>query len=133
MTIKEHPTWVGKRPLKFLIYVLLNPNVNYTLTIGEIPKLAWTFSGSVAWERSKINKSTVCFGDTYLRRLPSVEGFPKLDNLYTAKKKDVFELLTDYVFECELIGVNLAPAVAKNKNIEKLSEAVRHIMGQKNR
>ena len=132
ITLKEHPSWIGKRDIRFYLQVLLNPRLNYYMDLEKIPKLVWTFSGSVAWERIKEKSPTVVLGRTYLHKSKYVRNFP---NIYCHVKKvenNFFEVLSNYAFEGEMNGENLSPSVSDEGNIKKLYEAIKICIANEN-
>ena len=64
-------------------------------------KLAWTFSGSIAWENELKLKPTILLGNTYLRCAPSTYAIFSKSNDYE-KVNDFFKHIADHVFQCEL-------------------------------
>ena len=123
ITLKEHPDWVGKRDIKFLFYALLNKRVTYVISLKREVKLAWTFSGSIAWENELKLKPTILLGNTYLRCAPSTYAIFSKSNDYE-KVNDFFKHIADHVFQCELSGVNLTPEVISKENVHRLTNAV---------
>lgn len=123
VTLKEHPDWLGKRQLKFLFYVLFNKDVSYIITQKRDVELAWTFSGSIAWENELISKPTILLGGTYLKHAKHVHPI-FIDERNVYKYNNFFDFISEHVFPCELCGVNLTSEALSNKNINNLSKAI---------
>lgn len=123
ITLKEHPDWLGKRPLRFLIYVFLNPNLNYILKSGNSHGLTWTFSGSIAWENELNSKKTVILGNTYLKHAKNVYALFARNEI-VSKEENFFDYIASHAFPCELAGANLSSYVMSDENIKNLSAAI---------
>jgi len=125
ITLKEHPDWIGKRPISFLFQALINPKINYKTVLTSQPKLAWTFSGSIAWERTQNELPTMALGNTYLQKSLYVRSFPEIADSISKQDDDFFNFISDYVFEGELFGENLNPEVSEPANLNNLLRAIK--------
>lgn len=128
ITIKEHPNHIAKLPLSFLLHILINPKINYVTKLTHTPKLAWTFSGSIAWERTLQGLPVVALGKTYLQKSNLVKGFPKIKTNIGKYDGDFFNYISKHVFKGELTGTHWSPNDLSDENIENLFTAVKNCM-----
>ena len=107
-----------------IIILVIQPKNQLPIKIDEHPKLAWTFSGSIAWERTRDKLYTIVLGKTYLHKSCYVYGYPELEPLPLMKENNFFEYLADYVVEGNLVTTSMNDKVLDQENITALSHAL---------
>ena len=123
ISVKEHPNHKGNLPLRFYLGVLFHPRLNYITRLSRTPELVWTFSGSIAWERSLKSLPVVSLGKTYLHKSKFVFGYPIVFN-DIEKSDNLFDYVSNHVFAGELTGTHWIPGEISNSNVENLSEII---------
>ena len=123
ISVKEHPNHKGNLPLGFYLSILLHPRLNYITTLSRTPELVWTFSGSIAWERSLKGLPVVSLGKTYLHKSNCVYGYPDIFN-HIEKEDDLVDYISKHVFAGELTGTHWIPSEISDANIENLTKII---------